>query len=152
MRLTTFTDLGLRTLIYLAQLPPGQLSNVAEVSKVYGISQHHMVKIAGKLKKHGYLTAIRGKNGGICLARPPEQINIGQVIRDLENHLDGVDCITSSCQLISGCELKKALSEAMNAFLSVMEKYYLTDLVVNQQKIIQFESTTGRSLNQDNLS
>ncbi|MCG6202106.1 Rrf2 family transcriptional regulator [Psychromonas antarctica] len=137
MRLTTFTDLGLRTLMYLAQLPAGQLSSVAEVSKVYNISQNHMVKIAGKLKKHGYLTAIRGKNGGICLAQPQADINIGQVIRDMENHLDAVDCKTSSCQLMANCELKKALSNAMDAFLNVMDDYSLTDLVTNKQQIIQ---------------
>lgn len=133
MRLTTFTDLGLRTLMYLAHLPTGQLSSVAEVSKVYNISQNHMVKIAGKLKKHGYLIAIRGKNGGICLASPAESINIGQVIRDLETHLDGVDCMTSSCQLVPGCELKKALAKAMTAFLKEMDNYCLNDLVVNKQ-------------------
>jgi len=137
MRLTTFTDLGLRTLMYLAQLPAGQLSSVAEVSRAYNISQNHMVKVAGKLKKHGYLTAIRGKNGGICLALPKEQINIGQVIRDLENHLDGVDCIATSCQLIPCCELRRGLSKAMDAFLAVMDNYTLTDLVANKPKMIK---------------
>jgi len=139
MRLTTFTDLGLRTLMYLANLPAGQLSSVAEVSKVYNTSQNHMVKIAGKLKKHGYITAIRGKNGGICLALAQEKINIGQVIRDLENHLDGVDCATSACRLLPNCELKKALSSAMDAFLSVMDNYCLTDLVINKQQLIQIK-------------
>ena len=135
MRLTTFTDLGLRTLMYLANLPPKQLSSVAEVSKVYNISQNHMVKVVGKLNKFGYLTAIRGKNGGICLALPQDKINIGDVIRNLENHLDGVDCMRSSCQLIPYCELKKALSKAMESFLSAMDNYTLTDLVVNKQQL-----------------
>ncbi|MFT5852696.1 MAG: Rrf2 family nitric oxide-sensitive transcriptional repressor [Colwellia sp.] len=136
MRLTTFTDIGLRTLMYLANLPPGQLSSVAEVSKVYKISQNHMVKVAGQLKKHGYVTAIRGKNGGICLAMAQDKINIGDVIRNLENHLDGVDCMSLSCQLISCCELKKALSKAMDAFLSVMDQHTLADLVVNKNELI----------------
>jgi len=138
MRLTTFTDLGLRTLMYLASLPPKQLSSVAQVSNVYNISKNHMVKIVGQLSKYGYITAIRGKNGGICLALPQDKINIGNVIRHLENHLDGVDCMTSSCQLQECCELKKALAKAMGAFLSTMDSYTLADLVINKQQLTQF--------------
>ena len=136
MRLTAFTDLGLRTLMYLADLPPGQLSSVPEISKLHNISQNHMVKVSAKLKEYGYITTIRGKNGGILLSLPQEQINIGQVIRDLENHLDGIDCVSSNCRLLPSCELKKALSKSMDAFLSVMDSYHLNDLVANKQNFI----------------
>lgn len=135
MRLTSFTDFGLRTLMYLASLPQEHLSSVAEVSAIYHVSQNHMVKVVGQLRKLGYIQAIRGKNGGICLAMAPNQINIGEVIRNLENHLDGVDCTSSACQLIQCCELKKALAQAMEAFLTAMENYTLADLIVNQKQL-----------------
>lgn len=137
MRLTAFTDIGLRTLMYLSSLPPEQLSSVAQVSKVYDISKNHMVKIVGQLSKYGYITAIRGKNGGICLALPQDKINIGAVIRHLENHLDGVDCTASACRLVGSCELKIALTKAMNVFLSTMDNYTLADLVINKQTLNQ---------------
>tara|TARA_R110002050_G_scaffold78737_1_gene168154 strand:- start:658 stop:1095 length:438 start_codon:yes stop_codon:yes gene_type:complete len=142
MRLTAFTDIGLRTLMYLSSLPAGQLSSVSEISQVYNISKNHTVKIVGQLSKYGYITTIRGRNGGICLALPQEQINIGEVIRHLENHLDGVDCITSSCQLVGVCELKKALAKAMEAFLKTMDNYTLADLVINKQQLNQFWITS----------
>lgn len=135
MRLSTFTDFGLRTLMYLTSLPPEQLSSVAEVSNVYKVSQNHMVKVVGQLKKLGYIQAIRGKNGGICLALDPKEINIGQVIRQMEKHLDGVDCSTSACQLVQCCELKQALSIAMEAFIATMANYTLADLVVNKRQL-----------------
>lgn len=135
MRITTFTDFGLRTLMYLASLPPEQLSSVLEVSKVYKVSQNHMVKVVGQLNKLGYIRALRGKNGGICLAVAPEEINIGQVISQMENHLDGVDCSTSACQLVPCCKLREALKIGMQAFISAMEHYSLADLMTNQTQL-----------------
>lgn len=135
MRLSTYTDYGLRTLMYLTTLPAEQLVSVAEVSRVYKISQNHIVKVVGQLNKLGYIQAIRGKNGGICLARDPKDINIGQVIRQLEKYLDGVDCSTSACQLAQYCELKKALAIAMESFITTMETYTLSDLVVNRKQL-----------------
>ncbi|WP_299787755.1 Rrf2 family transcriptional regulator [uncultured Shewanella sp.] len=137
MRLTTFTDFGLRTLMYLASLPPEQLSSVTEVTKVYHCSQNHLVKVVGQLSKLGYLQTTRGKYGGICLAMSPRDINIGQVIRQMEKHLDGVDCTTSECELVGCCKLKAALQEAMGAFLEAMGNYTLADLVENQEQLTQ---------------
>ena len=136
MRITSFTDYGIRTLMYLASLPPQELSSVEQVAKVYGLSQNHMVKVVGQLKKRGYVETLRGKNGGIRLAKDPDVINIGQVIENMENHLDGVDCVTSSCQLVPCCELKTALSIAMKAFLDAMGTYTLSDLMRNKQELI----------------
>lgn len=136
MRLSAFTDFGLRTLIYLATLEETRLSSVAEVSSVYQVSQSHMVKVIGQLAKLGYVQTIRGKNGGIRLAVSPESINIGEVIEQLENYLDGVDCTTTSCQLLPCCELKKALIEGMRAFIDTLRKYTLADLMVNKNQLI----------------
>ncbi|MBN0989237.1 Rrf2 family transcriptional regulator [Amphritea pacifica] len=136
MRLSAFTDFGLRTLMYLATLEEARLSSVAEVSAVYQVSQSHMVKVIGQLAKLGYVQTIRGKNGGIRLAQSPESINIGDVIEQLENHLDGVDCLSTSCQLLPCCELKKALMEGMRAFIDTMRQYTLADLMVNKRQLI----------------
>lgn len=141
MRLSAFTDFGLRTLMYLASLEGERLSSVAEVSTVYQVSQSHMVKVIGQLAKLGYVQTIRGKNGGIRLAASPESINIGEVIEQLENHLDGVDCTTTACQLLPCCELKKALTEGMRAFIDTMRTYTLADLMVNKSQLIPLLAT-----------
>ncbi len=135
MRLSTFTDYGLRCLMYLASLPPEQLSSVAEVSEAYNISKNHIVKVVGQLNKAGYIKAIRGKNGGVYLALKPEDINVGKVIRHLEKNLDGVDCSTSDCQLVQCCKLKQAVAIAMEAFIETMENYTLADLILPQVKV-----------------
>ena len=99
MRLTSYTDFGLRALPYLATLPQGELSSVAKVSALYDVSRNHMVKVVNQLVKLGYLQSQRGKNGGIRMACAPETVNIGQVIRALEGNLDGIDCNSPVCHI-----------------------------------------------------
>jgi len=135
MRLTSYTDFGLRALLYLATLPEGELSSVAKVSALYGVSRNHMVKVVNQLVKLGYLQSQRGKNGGIRMACSPATINIGQVIRALEGNLDGIDCGSPACQIVSACLLKRALKEAMDAFLAVMDGYTLQDLLANRDEL-----------------
>lgn len=137
MRITNFTDYGLRTLIYLACLPKGQLSSITEVSTAYSASQNHMTKVIGQLRKCGYIEALRGKGGGIRLAIPPEKIFIGQVIKELEFKSDGVDCVSTSCVLQPHCILKGALFDAMDNFFIYMNQYTLSDLVQNKKEICQ---------------
>lgn len=84
MQLTSFTDYGLRALIYMASLPEGRMTSISEVTEVYGVSRNHMVKIINQLSRMGYVTAVRGKNGGIRLGKPAGQIRVGDVVRDLE--------------------------------------------------------------------
>ena len=136
MKLTTYTDFGLRTLMYLATLPEGKLSSVAHVAKLYDVSRNHLVKVVNQLAREGYIHAIRGKNGGIRLAHPSGDINVGQVIRSLENNLNGIDCGSPACYLVKVCRLKDALKEAMEAFLGVMESYTLADLISNRDELM----------------
>lgn len=70
MQLTSFTDYGLRALIYMASLPDDQMTNISQVTEVYGVSRNHMVKIINQLSRAGLVTAVRGKNGGIKLGKP----------------------------------------------------------------------------------
>lgn len=128
MQLTSFTDYGLRALIYLASLPEGQMTSITEVSDTYGVSRNHMVKIINQLSRAGYIAAMRGKNGGIRLGKPADEIVIGQVVRDMEP-LQLVNCHSDFCHITSACRLKKALYDAVQSFLRELDNYTLADLV-----------------------
>ncbi|MBP2169513.1 Rrf2 family nitric oxide-sensitive transcriptional repressor [Erwinia toletana] len=128
MQLTSFTDYGLRALIYLASLPADQMTSITEVSETYDVSRNHMVKIINQLSRTGYVAAVRGKNGGIRLGRPADEIVIGQVVREMEP-LQLVNCSSEFCHITSACRLKKALYDAVQCFLQELDKYTLADLV-----------------------
>ncbi|PIJ52066.1 transcriptional repressor NsrR [Erwinia sp. OLTSP20] len=134
MQLTSFTDYGLRALIFMATLPAGQMTNISEVTDIYGVSRNHMVKIINQLSRKGYVSAVRGKKGGIRLGQPAHQIIIGHVVRQLEP-LQLVDC--SGCLITPGCRLKKALNEAARRFIEELDNYTLADLVDNNQPLFK---------------
>ena len=134
MQLTSFTDYGLRALIYLAALPEGQMTSITEVTETYGVSRNHMVKIINQLSRAGYVAATRGKNGGIRLGKPAQEIVIGQVVRDMEP-LQVVNCHSDFCHITSACRLKKALSDAVQSFLKELDQYTLADLVKDNQPL-----------------
>jgi Rrf2 family nitric oxide-sensitive transcriptional repressor len=116
VQLTSFTDYGLRALIYMASLPEGKMTSITEVTEIYGVSRNHMVKIINQLSREGYVAAVRGKNGGIRLGRAAKDICIGDVVRDLEP-LALVNCSSEFCHITSACRLKRALSKAVQSFL-----------------------------------
>ncbi|QKJ88817.1 HTH-type transcriptional repressor NsrR [Paramixta manurensis] len=126
MQLTSFTDYGLRALIYMASLPAGKMTSITEVTETYGVSRNHMVKIINQLSRLGYIAAVRGKNGGIRLGKPAEEIIVGQVVRDMEP-LQLVNC--DQCSITPACRLKIALSKAIQHFLQELDNYTLADLV-----------------------
>ncbi|KGT94379.1 transcriptional repressor NsrR [Erwinia typographi] len=126
MQLTSFTDYGLRALIFMAALPAGQMTSISEVTEAYGVSRNHMVKIINQLSRAGYVAAARGKNGGIRLGRPASEIVIGQVVRDMEP-LQLVNC--QPCHIRPACRLKQALFDAVQSFLTVLDGYTLADLL-----------------------
>jgi Rrf2 family nitric oxide-sensitive transcriptional repressor len=135
MRMTSFTDYSLRTLMYLASLPEGQLSSVKEVSQLYGISQNNMTKVVHKLAQHGYIQTLRGKGGGIRLAMSPDTIRIGTIVTLFEKTIDGVDCLSSGCVLQPACKLKLAIIKAMDNFICTLNEFTLADMVVDKQEI-----------------
>jgi Rrf2 family transcriptional regulator, nitric oxide-sensitive transcriptional repressor len=125
MRLTAFSDYSLRTLICLAVR--GQ-STIAEISRLYGISEAHLNKVVHQLGIAGDIETIRGRGGGIRLARPPKAINVGAVVRRTED-LALVTCLEGGACLISpACVLQTALKEALAAFLAVLDRYTIADL------------------------
>lgn len=130
MQLTRYTDYGLRTLIALA-LNPGEWQTVTVLSRAYGISRHHLVKVVGRLAECGYVETQRGKGGGMRLARPAADIRIGAVVRDMEHELGVVECLEAdggACVIAPACGLKGALAEATREFLAVLDRHTLEDL------------------------
>lgn len=129
MRLTSYTDYSMRVLLYLGARP-GRICSVAEISRAYGISQNHLVKVVQGLAKLGYVAASRGRTGGIRLARPADEIRVGQVIRETEDGFDLVDC--QRCVIASACGLTGVLDEALAAFMAVLDRYTLADLLARR--------------------
>jgi Rrf2 family nitric oxide-sensitive transcriptional repressor len=122
----------MRLLMYCA-LHPGQVLRTVDIARANRISEHHLTKIAQSLASFGIVETIRGRSGGITLAKRPEEINIGQVIRITEDNLELVECFnpdTNTCPLASACRFNRILNQALNAFLSVLDGYTLADLVV----------------------
>ncbi|MEI6559489.1 MAG: Rrf2 family transcriptional regulator [Rhodospirillaceae bacterium] len=130
MRLTRYTDFCFRVLIH-AGLKDGSLSTTREISDRYGISSNHLMKVVYDLNIKGYLETVRGKNGGIRLGRLPEQINLGTLIRDIEDDMALVECHTSEsqCRIGSACLLRGVIGEGLRAFLGVLDRYTLADLL-----------------------
>lgn len=131
MRLTVYTDFSLRVLIFLA-LKGDELGTIAEIAKAYGISKNHLMKVAHQLGRAGYIETVRGKGGGLRLARRPEEIVIGDVVRRTESGSALVPCFAprdDDCVIYPRCILRGALAKAQNAFLATLDEYSLADFV-----------------------
>jgi Rrf2 family nitric oxide-sensitive transcriptional repressor len=126
MRLTRYTDYAMRVLLHLAARDD-DLSSIGEIAGLYKISQNHLMKVVQDLGKAGFVRTVRGRGGGIALARPADQIIIGQVVRQTEEGFQLVDC--TNCVIAPACTLPRALNEATAAFIAVLDKYSLEDLL-----------------------
>jgi len=135
MQLTRFTDYSLRTLMYLAS-HSGQLSSVKEISGHYGISRNHLVKVVHRLSQLGYIETLKGKGGGIQIAKGAEKIRLGVLISELEPNMNLVECFdvkTNTCRITGACQLKHYLYEAVRSFINTMNKYTLADTIKNKE-------------------
>lgn len=133
MQITSYTDYALRVLIYLA-MSPNEQATITEVADFYNISRNHLVKVVHQLGSKGFVNTARGKGGGISLQRPPEQIGIGEVVRNMENHFNWVECFNPAqqqCPLLPSCGLKHLLARAGDAYLNVLDAVTLADVLVN---------------------
>lgn len=131
MQLTRFTDYSLRVLMYLGERLD-HLVTIREIAEKQGISENHLMKIVHRLANRGYIETVRGKGGGMHLARQPERINLGDVIRDTEENMNIAECFDASpqsCTLLPACVLKSILIEAKKNFLATLDLYQLSDLI-----------------------
>jgi Rrf2 family nitric oxide-sensitive transcriptional repressor len=137
MRLSIHTDYALRMLICLGARP-GDVVHVAEIADAFGISRHHLIRVAQRLRDAGYVETVRGNGGGLRLARPPSDINIGAVVRCTENDFNLVACFAADgeCRIMPGCVLRSVLADATDAFLAVLDRYRLEDLLVSRSTLI----------------
>jgi len=132
MKLTLFTDYSMRVLLYLGARPE-RLCSIAEVARAYGISQNHLMKVVNELSRSGYIESVRGRFGGIRLGKPAGEINIGALVRHTEDGFNLVDC--GSCVVAPACGLTGILKEALRAFLGVLDRYTLADLLGKRKEL-----------------
>jgi Rrf2 family nitric oxide-sensitive transcriptional repressor len=130
MQLTKYTDYALRVLISLGHR---ERTTIAEIASAHGLSENHLMKIVHGLSKSGYVETLRGRGGGLKLAREPREISVGEVVRSTEETLSVVECLadgySGDCRLNDACTLKAALREARDAFLVTLDGYTLEDLL-----------------------
>lgn len=136
MRLTSFTDYCLRTLMYLG-LKPDELVTISEIAEHYDISRNHLMKVVHELGRLGYIETVRGKHGGMRLNGKPTNIRLGDVIRGTENDMALAECMgaDSNCLLAPTCVLRGVLGEALDAFLEVLNRYTLEDLLAPRREL-----------------
>jgi Rrf2 family nitric oxide-sensitive transcriptional repressor len=137
MRLTAFTDYSLRVLIYLAT-EPQRRATIAEIATAFAISENHLVKVVHFLGKQGWVETVRGKGGGILLAKVPQAINVGRVVRDTEGSAVPAECFSEdggACVITACCRLQGVLNEAVKAFYAVLDGYTLADIARNRQAL-----------------
>ncbi len=136
MQLSLHADYALRTLIYLGAHPSETVST-KRISEAYGISRNHLVRVVQTLAEAGYVHASAGRTGGIRLAKAPEQIRLGQVVRDAEPNLVLVECFdpaTNTCPIAGACVLKGYLMEGLKVFLAQLDRWTLADVLAGQRQ------------------
>ena len=130
MELTYYTDYALRALVY-AGLCQEQLCLISEIAEHYGISENHLMKVVHGLAQGGFVRTYRGKGGGLTLAKDPKDITIGAIVRHMEGPFKPVECFRTGnkCAITGACDLPSILDEAFQAFITVLDRYTLADLL-----------------------
>lgn len=129
MQLTKQTDYAFRLLMYLGRLPKDELAQIQQICAFYDISANHIAKVVVKLAKLGYITAYRGKGGGLMLAREPAQIRLDDIVNAFETSMQPVSCDKPLCRINADCQLKGILWDAMQQFLQTLAQYTLADIL-----------------------
>ena len=132
MRLTNFSDLSFRVLLFAAG-KQDRLVTIDEMTTFYNVSRGHLMKVVSALTRSGYLEAVRGRAGGLRLAMKPEDINLAAVLRTTETDFGLVECMRpgNACRLSPMCRLTIPLHEAMSSFMDTLGKYTLADILLS---------------------
>ncbi len=133
MRLTLHTDYALRMLMFLA-LEPGSPRTIEDIATRFGISRNHLMKVAQTLVQAGFVESLRGRGGGLRLAREPDTLRLGDIVHATEDGFTIVECFdgaSNTCIVSAACGLRNPLQEALAAFLAVLDRYTIADLVKN---------------------
>lgn len=149
MRVTLHTDYAFRMLMLLAA-EPDMLHTIEQIAQRHGISRNHLMKVAQTLIQAGFVEGVRGRSGGLRLAKSVEKIRLGAIMRVTEDHFELVECFNRAdnrCVIAAACSLKSPLEEAMSAFLDVLDQYTLADLVSNPVKRRQMTQFLNRQAN-----
>jgi Rrf2 family nitric oxide-sensitive transcriptional repressor len=131
MRLTQFTDYSLRTLLFLSA-NRDRLVTIQDIADLHAISKNHLMKVVYQLGQTGLVETVRGRNGGLRLAKEPADINIGQLVRTTETDFFMAECFdraSDTCPITNDCKLKHTLNAATKAFLAVLDQQTLADML-----------------------
>lgn len=137
MRLTIYTDYALRLMMYLAVKDDG-LATIADIAESYDISRAHLMKVAHQLGAAGYVETVRGRSGGLRLAKPAQSIRLSELVRHTEPDMAVMAClkpVDAPCVIKRCCVLRTALNEAEAAFVKVLDRYTLGDLVAPRTRL-----------------
>jgi len=145
VQLTLHTDYTIRVLIYLATFPD-RLVTVGEIAARYDISRNHLVKVVNGMAREGYIHTVRGKGGGMRLARDPKDIRLGAVVRHTESMvlLECFELERDRCPITSACVVKGVLEQAQERFLMTLDGYTLADVVKNTRRLVPLLSETPK--------
>lgn len=146
MRLTRYSDYALRTALYLAS-NPDQLSAIADVAAAYRIPENNLRKIVNDLVHAGFFESVRGRLGGVRLARPADQISIGGMLRVTEGEELVVDC--TGCFLAPSCGLIPGLKAAKEAFFAALDDKTIADMVDNRVRMLPALAASARARDKD---
>ena len=144
MHITQHTDYALRVLIFLAS-NDHRLATIQEISERFQVSRAHLMKVVNQLIRNGFVEGLRGKGGGLRLARPAPDISVGDVIRKMETDLALVECFNedSRCLLTASCQLKGVLAEALEAFFASLDRVSLAQILGPTQRQMLFMPRRG---------
>ena len=140
MKLSKQTDYAFRTLIFLAEQPEGELVNIQKICDFFAVSPNHLSKVVMRLVRRGDVEAVRGKGGGIRLARPAAEISLLEIVREFETTLRPINCAEQPCRILDHCRLKGILDGAVRAYLESLAPYSLADIAGGELQVLHIGS------------
>ncbi|MDO6962900.1 RrF2 family transcriptional regulator [Rhizobium alvei] len=147
MRITTRTNLAIRTLMFCA-VNPDRMVRKVDIAEACNASENHLAQVIRTLAHKGVIDASRGRTGGLQLAHEPEKINIGTVFRAFEQDLPFAECMSrnNTCPLVSACWLRPAIQKAVEAFYTSLDAVFLSDLVVGNDNLSHILTMSDRPM------